>query len=29
MSSPDNSKTFLFYLDLEYDTRWNIVRAGF
>ena len=29
MSSPDNSKTFLFYLDAEYDTEWNVLRAGF
>ena len=29
MSFPDNLKSFLFYLYVEYDTRWNIVRAGF
>ena len=23
------SKTFLFYLYVEYDTRWNIAREGF
>ena len=29
MSFPDNLKSFLFYLYVEYDTRWNIVCAGF
>ena len=24
MTSPDIWKTFLFYLYVEYDTRWNI-----
>ena len=29
MSSPDNSKIFLSYLYVKYDTRWNVARAGF
>ena len=29
MSSPDNSRTFLFYLYVKYDTRWNVARPGF
>ena len=29
MSSPDSSKTFLFYLYVKYDIRQNIVHARF
>ena len=29
MSFPDNLKTFLFYLYVKYDTRWNVACAGF
>ena len=29
MSSPDNSENFWFYLYVEYDTRWDVARAGF
>ena len=28
MSSPDNSKIFLLYLHVKYDTRWNVALAG-
>ena len=26
---PWYSKTFLFYLYVEYDTRWNVARESF
>ena len=29
VSSPDSSKTFLFYLYVKYDIRQNIVHARF
>ena len=29
MSSPDNSKIFLFYVYVKYDTEWNVSCAGF
>ena len=29
MSFSDNLKTFLFYLNVKYDTRWNVACAGF
>ena len=29
MSFPDNLKILLFYVYVEYDTRWKVARAGF